>query len=346
MSADAGRLLAELDENWRAMGKGQEAGVLRACAMTLIVIVREGEDGQALGSVLAEIMHEHPNRTIVLRVGTCADPLADARGSKADAGGRSACADPLATARGSKADAGGVEARTAIQCWMPFGGRRQICCEQIEISASRESLGAVPPVLFGLMVADLPVAVWSKDLELASLNELRPVLKLAGKVMVDSAGSEDLRSAARGLRALSGGPWRLADLTWARVTRWRDMIARALEGVAVQGRATVTYAGPGEPAAARYVAAWLESSVGVEVRVACEDAMAPEPGTGRIKSVSLGGLTMRRVAPTTIRIERGAVQSTAVFPLWDDATVLREELGVFGRDEQFERALARFLEPA
>ncbi|MBI5086407.1 MAG: glucose-6-phosphate dehydrogenase assembly protein OpcA [Acidobacteria bacterium] len=312
MSADAGRLLAELDENWRAMGKGQEAGVLRACAMTLIVIVREDEDAQTLGATLAEIMHEHPNRTIVLRVG----------------------------------ESGEVEARTAIQCWMPFGGRRQVCCEQIEIRASRGSLAAAPPVLFGLMVADLPVAVWCKDLELASLHELRPVLKLAGKVMVDSARSEDLRSAARGLRALSGGPWRMADLTWARVTRWRDMIARALEGEVVAGKATVTYAGPGEPAAARYVAAWLESSAGMEVKVVCEDASLPEPGTGRIKSVSLGGLTMRRVAPTTIRIERGGVQSTAVFPLWDDAKVLREELGVFGRDEQFERALARFLEPA
>ena len=30
--------------------------------------------------------------------------------------------------------------RVYAQCWMPFGQRRQICCEQIEITASDAAL--------------------------------------------------------------------------------------------------------------------------------------------------------------------------------------------------------------
>ena len=33
-----------------------------------------------------------------------------------------------------------MEARVFAQCWMPFGKRQQICCEQIEITASETSL--------------------------------------------------------------------------------------------------------------------------------------------------------------------------------------------------------------
>ncbi|MBL0156593.1 MAG: glucose-6-phosphate dehydrogenase assembly protein OpcA [Bryobacterales bacterium] len=308
MEVDAGRLLKELDENWRQLGKGEGSGVLRACAMTLIVLVREGADAQELGVTLADIMHEHPNRTIVLRVG----------------------------------EVGEVVARANLQCWMPFGGRQQICCEQIEISASLETLGAVPPVLFGLMVADLPVAVWCPDLELADLPELRPVLKLASKVMVDSSATLDIREALPALQRLSTESWRLADLAWARATRWRETVAQlaCTEGWSKADEAEITWAGEGIPPAAAYVGAWINPG---RLVMKCDTPEMPAAGVGRIKSVCVtakGRQVCLRREGTGVAIEIERLRTGMVFPLLTDAALLHEELGVFGQDSQYERALA------
>jgi glucose-6-phosphate dehydrogenase assembly protein OpcA len=313
-AVDAGLLLKELDENWRSMGKSEEAGVLRACSMTLVVVIKESDDPQAMGETLAQIMHEHPNRTIVLRV----------------------------------SEDGAVEARTTIQCWMPFGRRQQVCCEQIEITAPRASLSAVPPILFGLMVADLPVALWCADAQLAALPELRPVLKLAGKVMVDTARLPGVGAAHTALTSLSGGTWRLADLTWARVTRWRETVAQLLKRGELPEWCELSYAGREVPASAAYLAGWLRQSLNLDVPLRCEDEETPPPNTGRIRSVRFGcklrDVTLRRTSRTALSIIAGRMTHSAVFPLHTDAHLLHEELGVFGEDRQFEAALRRWPE--
>ena len=105
------RVLHELSDLWVSLGKhdGDEStGVLRACAMTLVVLAEAAEDANAIGETLAALMREHPSRAIVIRIADSTEPA--------------------------------LEAKVLAQCWMPFGQRRQICCEQIEISASNPSL--------------------------------------------------------------------------------------------------------------------------------------------------------------------------------------------------------------
>lgn len=316
---DSGQLLAQLDEQWRQLGKS-ETGVLRACSMTLIVAARAARNPQDLGATLSELMHEHPNRTILLRVGQGNAPL---------------------------------ETRTSIQCWMPFGRRQQICCEQIEIGAGLDSLVDVPPVLFGLTVPDLPVALWCPDLDLALRPELRPVLGLAAKVIVDSSCLPGAGQAWQEIQALQGARRRLADLVWARVTRWRELLFQALSGRDQRHapvKARITWAGEPFPPSAMYLAAWLVSRLGWQdqvkqrVELACEDPAMPPPGAGRLRSLSLEGescaIRLRRPAGEALAIEIDGVSSGAPFPVFDDAALLREELGVSGLDLQFEQALA------
>src|SRR5436190_23704683 len=105
------KILKELAKLWVDLAKEEtdknSAGVLRACAMTLIVAVEEREDAQAVGETIAELMHEHPSRAIVL------DVRKDGVGTD-----------------GVPQDGGGqLDARVFAQCWMPFGRRQQICCE-------------------------------------------------------------------------------------------------------------------------------------------------------------------------------------------------------------------------
>ena len=112
------KILKELAALWVEEGKLGEAGVLRACTMTLVVIAEESDDAGALGETLAALMPEHPARAILVRL------------------------------------CGGTERklseRVYQQCWKPFGQRQQICCEQIELTVSDAALGDLPSVPSGL----------------------------------------------------------------------------------------------------------------------------------------------------------------------------------------------------
>src|SRR5581483_8635333 len=106
------KILKELANLWVSLGKQSEgesgAGVLRACSMTLLVLTEQSDDLMALGETIAALMPEHPARAIVVRL--------------------------------SGAGERGLTERVYSQCWMPFGQRRQICCEQVEITASDAAL--------------------------------------------------------------------------------------------------------------------------------------------------------------------------------------------------------------
>ena len=62
-------ILHDMADLWVTLGKEGEgdAGVLRACSMTLVVAAEESDDAQAIGETLAALMPEHPSRAIVIR---------------------------------------------------------------------------------------------------------------------------------------------------------------------------------------------------------------------------------------------------------------------------------------
>src|SRR6266567_2134950 len=167
------RVLHELSELWVSLGKqngDDSAGVLRACAMTLVVVAEEREDAAEVGETLALLMREHPSRAVVVRV--------------------------------RDVDAPELEAKVLAQCWMPFGQRRQICCEQIEISTSNSSLADVPAVVLPLVVADLPVILWFRPPRLLA----RPAVhRLARNATQTVFGSTIFAHARTGLEPLSRG---------------------------------------------------------------------------------------------------------------------------------------------
>jgi len=323
MAADAAQLLHDLDETWRTLGKNQDkdtgTGVLRACAMTLIVAAAEADDPQELGAMLSSLMQLHPSRTIVVR--TC--PHRDA-----------------------------VEARTTVQCWMPFGRRQQICGEWIEIYAGTAQFGEVALLLLGLTVPDLPVVFWVRHTALGHLDSLRPVLSLATRVIVDTSEADDQESALDAVRSLAPGeqdavhaPWRLADLAWGRITRWRKALAGILRNAPVPASGAIRWAGGKMSMPACYLDAWLRTVFpGIKIDLASSDPVRPPVDVGRIRVVQLNGpgLNVRLERPTggsnVVAITDG-LQSGLVFPRLDEATLLAEELGIAGPDHLFREAL-------
>jgi glucose-6-phosphate dehydrogenase assembly protein OpcA len=313
-AVDPDRLLKDLRKLWLDLGKQSDNGVLRACAMTLVVVIDEARDAQVIGETIACLMHEHPSRAIVLRVRHCDERV--------------------------------LEARVFAQCWMPFGGRQQICCEQVEILASPASLGDAAAVVRGLVVPDLPVVVYSPSEDLWWLQQFQDLLPVADKLIVDSCDMED---STRVLSWLSGlNIRRKADLVWSRLTLWREAVAqifenrRRLAGVFDLQEVRILYKAREEPASVYYLAGWFMHVLGGGVPVRIAKGVGPE--VAGIAQIQLLGprlnaaieITDRNTAETRVNDEPPQV---TLFPPATDAYALRQELKVTGRDTVFEDAL-------
>jgi glucose-6-phosphate dehydrogenase assembly protein OpcA len=320
------RVLKELSALWVSQGKdgesGDGAGVLRACSMTLVVLAEGSDDAPALGETLAALMPEHPARAIVIGL---------------SGAGPRALAD-----------------RVQQQCWKPFGQGKQICCEQIEITASDEALGDLPSVLLPLAVPDLPVIVWCRSPRLVWMPEFGQIARMATKVIVDSTAFAGAREAIGWMTEAAESRLTIGDLSWTRLTRWREMLSHVFDNrdylarLAGIGEVRVEFRQP------LSVAAWL---MGAWVATALEDAGVK----AALKVVELNGPGPQPTGPQpTLRVELtgpdlhvelsrqeerleiavNSLTNCTNLPQPSDYLLMREELGIVRRDVVFERSLA------
>ena len=300
------RILKELAGLWAGMSKdestqGTNSGVLRACSMTLVVAAESDQDAVNVSGLLAELMHEHPSRAVVLR---------------------------------PSAEAGAMEARVFAQCWMPFGKRQQICCEQIEITASKDRLAEVPGAILGIMVPDLPVVLWARGKEWLSAPEFQLVLPLVQKLIIDSATLGDPARAFSLVRTLQAETTYVGDLAWTRLTALRQAIAHLLEDAALLPRLPqvdqITVAYGDHPVSGAYLAAWLHKGLPL-ARVSLQHR------TGQASSVRLEGpgvqIAMELGESLVIRVD--GHEHRAVLPVPGECDLMREELGILEGDPVF-----------
>jgi glucose-6-phosphate dehydrogenase assembly protein OpcA len=289
------KLLRQLADLWTAEGKQGDSGVLRACSMTLCVLAESSDDTAALGETIAALMPEHPARAIMIRL---------------SGPGERALAD-----------------RVYQQCWMPFGQRRQICCEQIEITASDAALADLPSLLLPLAVPDLPVVLWCRSPRLAVMPEFRDIARMATKIIFDTAAFPTPADAVWQLADAQRRGLLVADLAWTRLTRWRECLARHFEGRPDQIQSIRAAFPPGLETTAWYLAAWTSNALRI----------AP--------TFAAGPLCLELTGPTLhVSITREAItvngQSTcANFPPASDYAQMREELAIMRRDPAFEQTL-------
>ncbi|MGD0361170.1 MAG: glucose-6-phosphate dehydrogenase assembly protein OpcA [Bryobacteraceae bacterium] len=318
------RILHDMADLWVSLGKQGEgdAGVLRACSMTLVVAAEESDDAQAIGETLAALMPEHPSRAIVIRF--------------------------------RNEDQRSLAARVFAQCWMPFGHRQQICCEQIEITASDASLPDLPPVVLPLTVPDLPVILWCRSPRLFDLPAFAQLAAIAQKIVVDSAAFGEPRAALQEIVGAAAAGRLLGDLSWTRLTRWRELIAQIFENrsqltnLPLVSDILIAHRGPSAPATAYYLAAWLVdglAQVGAHPRVAFRSD-GGEPAW-RLSLVELRAQNKPDVIASialaegaAAEVKTGGLVSRALLPPLTDYALMREELSIPGRDPAFERTLA------
>jgi glucose-6-phosphate dehydrogenase assembly protein OpcA len=309
------RVLRELAGLWASFGKpgnadegAAHAGVLRACTMTLVVAADDSPEWPALGETIAALMPEHPARAIPIRL----------------------------TGPGGRA----LSSRVFSQCWMPFGQRRQVCCEQVEIAASDAALADLPSLVSPLAVPDLPVVFWCRSSRLAGMPEFDALAAMARKTIVDSQGlplGGVARLAARGTA--------VGDLAWTRTTRWRETLSQVFENrhnLARLGTLTDLSVAHSAPMAntSAYMAAWISNAI-PNLKI----SIAPDARCDSLRVTLAGGgfrVELERHADRLVVTVDGLAHC-ANLPRLDDYSQMREELGILRRDPVFDAALARAL---
>lgn len=339
----------EISELWANLARQpgmQHDSVMRASSMTLVALADAEDDSAALAEMVAGLMRTHPSRAIVIRV-----------------------------AEGQSEE---LRAEVRAQCWMPTGQRKQLCSEQIEISASEKSLEELPSVLLTLTVPDLPVVLWCRCERATQLPVFSELIRQAHRVVFDIARFKNPLSALKRIESLSKDGLAVTDLSWTRLTRWRDMIAQVFENIACRRdlprfrQITINYfADPVSPVpvAAILMAGWLIKSLGWTgagrprreggKRVLEFDGGAtlvyqivgPGGSGSRLASLSIAAadepaieIKLSREQDRYLDVIVNAagspnVESRAAFPPSDHVSLLGEELSITGPDRVFAYSL-------
>ena len=236
----------ELKELWGQMTEvsqeEDQQAVMRACVANLVVYNPAGESAGKISPIIAEVTNQHPSRVILL--------LSDPDSSQAS-----------------------LDAMVTAQCHPSGRGRKQICCEQIVIQAAGEDMSHLPSLVRTLVIPDLPVFLWWRDLPDLKSALFMEFIQGADRVILDSAGLGDAKKELRTLAALvqeRAQTTAFSDLSWCRLTPWRLVVAGFFDVpeyrpyLARLNRVQIESVGGGSsepsiPAHSLLLAAWLAS---------------------------------------------------------------------------------------
>jgi glucose-6-phosphate dehydrogenase assembly protein OpcA len=312
------RILKDLQQLWAQLAQDQaeSGGVLRACAMTLVVAAEDAADADRVRQTVGVLMHNHPSRAVILHSG------------------------------GKGPD---LDARIFAECWKPFGKAQQICSEGIEITAGQGGFSEVAKFLVPLQVPDLPVVLWCRGTRVftAALEPgpLEPLFPLADKIIFDSENVADADSALQFLRRILGHGRRVADLHWTKLTGWREVLAHLFDDQALEPEevksAQVTFGGPGVTTGARYFAGWIRTALpGARVTIGSDGSPDSKPG---LRSVTLAtasdSLTIALGSDHCVEVSGCGRHYRSLLPSASEEALMQEELGILGPDLVYERAL-------
>jgi glucose-6-phosphate dehydrogenase assembly protein OpcA len=308
-SIEPEKILRDLRDLWAQLAKDQETagGVIRACAMTLIAIAEDDPDAEKVRQTLGVLMHDHPSRAIVLRANEGAE----------------------------------MEARVFAECWMPFGRDQQICAEGIEITADAANLGDLAQLLLPLIVPDLPVVLWCRGPRFFSTRYFDPLFPLAGKIIADSAVAPNARGAIAVLKELKSRGRRVADLTWTRLTGWREALAHLLDDHIIeleQIKQVKIRCGSGPSTCELYFSRWIERSL-PRTQVTVDHGTGP----AGLRAITLIGegreVTLKASDVGALDVCSGGRTARSLMPDAHADTLMRDELSIVGPDPAFDAVL-------
>src|SRR6185369_9315546 len=119
----------ELTSLWQQASEDGEQGVIRSSILNLLVYSPHTANAAEVDELLTEITASHPSRAILM--------IVDRESAEAQ-----------------------LEAQVTSRCTLPTGSSKQVCCEQVTITAAGEGIAEVRSAITPLLLADLPVYLW------------------------------------------------------------------------------------------------------------------------------------------------------------------------------------------
>jgi glucose-6-phosphate dehydrogenase assembly protein OpcA len=190
-------------------------------------------------------------------------------------------------------------------------------------------------VCLPLLLPDSPTIAWWPN-EAPDNLALDPVGTLANRRITDAAGCRDPQAAL--VRRASNHADGDTDLTWTRLTRWRALLAAALDQSQAEVTGAVVTSAP-DNAPATLLAAWLSERLGVDV----SRVDGPLIGVNTVVlHTTAGDITVRRVADgTAVYQVPGEPERTVALRRRSLPDLLTEELQSMEADDVFEAATLR-----
>lgn len=191
---DVNAIEKSLAELWRANKGAEDTDTLTRAALWNVVghastDAHRVEASEVLGRASAAV----PQRTIVVR----SDPAADAE----------------------------MSSWISANCHL-IGGGKQVCSEEISITAGGDRIQRVPPLVNALLIPDMPVAVWwLGDLPNENETYVESLLDPADRLIVDSVHFDSPADLALVSRVAEHTTTMPADLNWVRLEEWRAATA-------------------------------------------------------------------------------------------------------------------------
>jgi glucose-6-phosphate dehydrogenase assembly protein OpcA len=242
-----------------------------------------------------------------------------------------------------------------------------VCCEQIVIRATGQSVLHLGSAVLPLLESDLPTIVWWQGNFLRRNDLFRRLVSVSDRLIYDTSAWPDpqpqLANLARAITEHSR--CNFTDLSWTRLGLWRKLAAEFFDEVHCRAELTCIRAvdvvhgrGPGASLRARLYGSWIAAQLGWPVAWAKARIHLSERDDSDATSVGMLSVMLKTDDATfSIRKNYGENAASATIDMpnacglprkrafWptDDASLLSQELDTVARDAVYGKALSMLI---
>ena len=336
-TVDVAQIERQLHELWQLAAESEKGPsqrqITRDCLFNFVVLCDTDAGVAHASEVISTLTSRHPCRAIVLSI------RSDSARSE-------------------------LSASISAHCHLAGTGHKQVCCEQIAIHATGESVARLGSAVLPLLESDLPTIVWWPGGFLERIELFRRLVAMADRVICDTSAWIDPQSQSAALaRVITEYPrCSFADLSWTRLGLWRKFAAEFFDEPHCRAELTRIRAvniahghGPGAGWRALLYGSWIAAQLRWPVAEAKARIRLSERDDRDATSVGIISVAIKTTDATfSIRKNHGESTASAAVEMpnacglprkrafWpsDDASLLSQELDHSTRDVAYEKALA------
>jgi glucose-6-phosphate dehydrogenase assembly protein OpcA len=239
MAVDPLAIEAEFTAIWRdAASSGYDQSSVRLRVLNFVAIGLREDDDARFDDAMAVLPQQQPCRGIM--------------------------------ALASRAE-GSLEAMVSARCLNMPSGVKHLCAEEVRLWGMGSQQRELSSAVLGLLVPELPVALWLMDGPDATGSLAQELLETTDRLFFDTANDAVPASAyKRMLRDGERFEVQLTDLAWARTATWRELIAQFFDGDGLAQLATIAAieidcGDAGVSSEGLLLAGWLVSRLGLSL---------------------------------------------------------------------------------